>query len=44
MDLSDSGPRYEQYYFNGIPIPKNVKVEEKEKEKKYIYLGILMIL
>ena len=35
MDLNNSSLRYEYYYFNGIPIPENIKVEEKGK-KLYI--------
>ena len=35
MYLDNSAICYENYYFNGIPIPKNVKVEEKDK-KLYI--------
>ena len=35
MDLNNSSLRYEYYYFNGIPIPENIKVEKKGK-KLYI--------
>ena len=39
MYLDNSAIFYENYYFNGIPIPKYVKVEEKEK-KLYISWNI----
>ena len=39
MYLDNSAIFYENYYFNGIPIPKYVKAEEKEK-KLYISWNI----